>query len=76
LHNNVIFPDFSAFQMTIAGAAARFAPDHPEGNAEQGQAPSHAESPGSGTARVAVPPFSWLGADAWPNISTPPNPHR
>jgi hypothetical protein len=38
LHNNVIFPDFSAFQMTIAGAAARVAPDHPEGSAEKGPA--------------------------------------
>jgi hypothetical protein len=72
LHNNVIFPDFSAFQMTIAGAAARVAPDHPEGSAEKGPADGQAESPGTGTDRAAVPPFSWLGADAWPNFSTPP----
>jgi hypothetical protein len=70
MHKNVIFPDFSAFQMTIPGAAARVGPDHPDGSTAPGHSPGRAG--GRGTARAAVPPFSWLGADAWPNFPTPP----
>ncbi|MGO4192445.1 hypothetical protein AB4Y67_12325 [Arthrobacter sp. YAF17] len=62
LHDRVIFPDFSAFQMTIADAAS----------------PGRAEDPGAGDdedpapeingGRLNAPPFSWLGSDAWPNF--------
>ncbi|MCU1531719.1 MAG: hypothetical protein JWO49_1290 [Arthrobacter sp.] len=70
MHNNVVFPDFSAFHMTLAGApAARVPSGHrPEGALDQDPAPSQVSALGGGTARVAAPPFSWLGADAWPNF--------
>jgi hypothetical protein len=69
MHNRVTFPDFSAFQMTIAALPSS---QRPAAGAADG-----------GTAAVtrpatfqSAPPFSWLGGDAWPNVpalaDTPP----
>ena len=62
LHDRVIFPDFSAVQMTIADAASpRRATDPGAGEAED---PASETNGG----RLNAPPFSWLGSDAWPNF--------
>ena len=81
LHDRVNFPDFSAFQMTIAGGAAlrhTADPGAREGFAA-GPAPDHRPDPdpgpvpspvpGAGRGRLTAPPFSWLGSDAWPNFA-------
>lgn len=80
LHEPVIFPDFSAFQMTIAGgAAARHTAGPRAGeDAVEDAATGHRPGPGSGNGpgsapgtnrgRLNAPPFSWLGSDAWPNF--------
>ena len=74
MHKRVVFPDFSAFQMTIAGTPARpeGADSIPEAGAAPGSPPGPCPDPGLniGTKRmhVTAPPFSWLGGDAWPNI--------
>lgn len=66
LHDRVIFPDFSAFQMTIADAAPRPATDtrsaDPGAGEDEGAVPEISEG------RLTAPPFSWLGNDAWPNF--------
>ena len=78
LHDRVTFPDFSAFQMTIAGGAgARHAtaPGARE-DAAEGQSPEHrpnlasgpGPAPGTDQGRPKAPPFSWLGSGAWPNF--------
>jgi hypothetical protein len=72
MHNDVIFPDFSAFHTTGAGGslAGRAAPG-PAGAAE-GQASQGTGRPGgaagTGAGRLNTPPFSWLGCDAWPDF--------
>ena len=77
LHDRVTFPDFSAFQMTIAGAAAPRHTTHPgarEDSAEDPAAghpdlePGPGPAPGTDRGRLNAPPFSWLGSDAWPNF--------
>ena len=80
LHERVVFPDFSAFQMTMTGAAlasrasesnageapAQDPPGLPPPGIAAGPAPGAA--PGTNRGRHAAPPFSWLGSDAWPNF--------
>ena len=75
LHDRVNFPDFSAFQMTIAGGAT---PRHTTDLGAQGDtAPAPAPdlvsgpgpAPGADQGRLNAPPFSWLGSDAWPNFA-------
>ncbi|MCB5292152.1 hypothetical protein BJQ90_01585 [Arthrobacter sp. SO3] len=76
LHESVIFPDFSAFQMTISGAAGPYrSPEQRAGNgaAEDPASDPHTAlvtgpAPGINRGREAAPPFSWLGSDAWPNF--------
>jgi len=77
MHRDVVFPDFSAFQMTIAGApeAPRAVETISEGDAAPGPAQRHSpvSRPGPGvTDRSTPPPFSWLGGDAWPNFPARP----
>jgi hypothetical protein len=65
MHQDVIFPGFSAFHTT--GAVAPAAP----GGAAEAQAAAGTGRPGpagTGPARVYTPPFSWLGGDAWPDF--------
>lgn len=66
LHDRVIFPDFSAFQMTIADAAPRRAtvPRAEDPGAGEDGGPASEANGG----RLSAPPFSWLGNDAWPNF--------
>ena len=76
LHDRVIFPDFSAFQMTIAGAAPAASGQGAGGQAAEDPAPAHhagagarsGPAPGTNQGRLNAPPFSWLGGDAWPNF--------
>jgi len=89
LHKAVIFPDFSAFQMTIASAPAvppvqpleappaestnRSSPGKgvPVTGQTAGPAPAAAgppATPRTRKGRLAAPPFSWLGVDAWPHF--------
>ena len=78
LHERVIFPDFSAFQMTMTGAgAARRAGARGAGeNPAEVPAPvpparpaaGPGPAPGSNRGQHAAPPFSWLGSDAWPSF--------
>ena len=74
LHDRVTFPDFSAFQMTIAGAAAPRSTTHPGAPEDPADSPVPDLASGPGTApetdrgRLNAPPFSWLGSDAWPNF--------
>ena len=78
LHERVTFPDFSAFQMNIAGGAPA---DHTtelgaREDSVEGPAPGQRPDPESGPGpapgtdqgRLTAPPFSWLGSDAWPNF--------
>ena len=79
LHDRVNFPDFSAFQMTIAGGAAPQNTPDPgaQEDAAAGPAPGHSAdlvsgpgpAPGADRGRLNAPPFSWLGSDAWPNFA-------
>ncbi|WP_346925727.1 hypothetical protein [uncultured Arthrobacter sp.] len=62
LHDRVIFPDFSAFQMTIADTASPGRATDP--GAREGEDPA----PESNGGPLNAPPFSWLGSDAWPNF--------
>lgn len=78
LHERVNFPDFSAFQMTIAGGAPAHHTADPVTReaAAEGAAPGHrpdlapgpGPAPGTDQGRLNAPPFSWLGSDAWPNF--------
>jgi hypothetical protein len=74
LHDRVTFPDFSAFQMTIAGAATPRRTTHPGALEDSADSPAPDPVSGPGTApgtdrgRLNAPPFSWLGSDAWPNF--------
>lgn len=75
LHDRVNFPDFSAFQMTIAGGATPRHTTAPSAQADTaaGPAPDLASGPGpapeADRGRLNAPPFSWLGSDAWPNFA-------
>ena len=79
LHDRVNFPDFSAFQMTIADGAAPQNTADPGAQEDTAAGPAPGHSPdlvsGPGPAPVAdrgrlnAPPFSWLGSDAWPNFA-------
>jgi hypothetical protein len=93
LHNDVIFPDFSAFRSSAASAPAT--PPGPAMGAQDQSAPEPAaaepvaaepvaaeqaaspepEAPAppppasrARKGRLAAPPFSWLGGDAWPHF--------
>ena len=78
LHDRVIFPDFSAFQMTIAGAAPPARATDPAAGGQRPRTrrrpiartpdPGPARRPGTNQGRLNAPPFSWLGGDAWPNF--------
>lgn len=79
LHERVIFPDFSAFQMTISGGATARQSADPRAGEDTAEDPATGHRPGlvSGTGpaaprtnrgRLNAPPFSWLGTDAWPNF--------
>lgn len=78
MHERVSFPDFSAFQMTIAGGAeARPTADPGAGEVSaEGPVPARRPDPvpgpgqpaGTDQGRLSAPPFSWLGSDAWPNF--------
>lgn len=77
LHDRVNFPDFSAFQMTIAGGATPHHTTDPGAREDTSAAPGHRPDPVSGPGpapgtdrrRLNAPPFSWLGSDAWPNFA-------
>ena len=78
LHDRVNFPDFSAFQMTIAGAAPHHTADpgaqeDTAAGPAPGQRPDFGSGPGpvpgADRGRLNAPPFSWLGSDAWPNFA-------
>ena len=62
LHDRVIFPDFSAFQMTIADAASPARAKVPGAGENENPAPEIHGGPHD------APPFSWLGSDAWPHF--------
>ncbi len=93
MHNDVIFPDFSAFHSTTAGApkpslvspapetpgapvpetATRSSPETSTPAAAQAANPGAAAPGAPATSRalkgrLAAPPFSWLGGDAWPHF--------
>ncbi|MGY3318856.1 hypothetical protein [Arthrobacter sp. TE12232] len=96
LHNDVIFPDFSAspskdMRRTAASAPAAprvhslDTPDQPSPEpanqlSPDADAPVGGRTAGPGSAsgppaasrtrkgRLAAPPFSWLGGDAWPHF--------
>jgi hypothetical protein len=74
MHNDVIFPDFSAFHTTGAGGptAAGAAGLGVADGAAHGQASHGTGRPGgaagTGAGRLNTPPFSWLGGDAWPDF--------
>jgi len=93
LHNDVIFPEFSALPGTIASTPAPSPVQVPETPEAPLPEPANHSSPGTdapvtgqtsspGTAaasgrpaasrarkgRLAAPPFSWLGGDAWPHF--------
>ena len=93
MHNDVIFPDFSAFHGTTASAQnpspVSPAPETPgapvpettnRSSPETDPAAAQAANPGGAAApgapatsralkgRLAAPPFSWLGGDAWPHF--------
>ncbi|MET3945452.1 hypothetical protein ABIB49_000127 [Arthrobacter sp. UYCu512] len=79
MHERAIFPDFSAFQMTMSGGiTARHTAAPPAGEdpgqdpaADHGQGLVSGPEPRDGDAlrRLNTPPFSWLGSDAWPTVS-------
>ena len=77
LHDRVNFPDFSAFQMTMAGGATpRHATDpgaqddtEADPDLVSGRGPAPGAAPGADQGRLNAPPFSWLGSDAWPNFA-------
>jgi len=93
LHNDVIFPEFSALPGTIASTPAPSPVQVPETPEAPLPEPANHSSPGTGTpvagqtsspgtaaasgrpaasrarkGRLAAPPFSWLGGDAWPHF--------
>lgn len=103
MHNDVIFPDFSAFHSTTARApkpslvspaleapvapvpetASRSSPEtgapgaapaaNPQAANPQAANPGAAAPGAPATSRalkgrLAAPPFSWLGGDAWPHF--------
>jgi hypothetical protein len=69
LHKDEIFPEFFAFRSTDAGSPAA-PPARTEAPAQPPAEPLNHSSPSSPRAlqgRLAAPPFSWLGDDAWPH---------
>lgn len=73
MHNRVVFPDFSAFQMTIAGAPAEPQATGKPAAAEAPREVLHRPRPAGVNTKgqrshITAPPFSWLGGDAWPNL--------
>ena len=71
-----VFPDFSAFQMTIASgsvpgrAAVPGTVEEPSKDLAPVNLPGTGTGSGTGVERgqLNTPPFSWLGGDAWPNF--------
>ena len=74
MHERVIFPDFSAFQMTIAARPVerRSSDKIPDADAAAGSPPGTCPDPvlkiRTRRTHVTATPFSWLGGDAWPNF--------
>lgn len=73
MHNDVVFPDFSASDTNRAGRAGAGAPA--AGTAAEagtgqlvGGTGCQGYPPGARASRLDTPPFSWLGGDAWPDF--------
>lgn len=78
MSERAVFPDFSAFQMTMASGSVPNRAAVPGTVEETSKDPAPVNLPGAGSGtgpgagvergQLNTPPFSWLGGDAWPNF--------